>query len=297
MGFGAVVAALVASLHLVAAGLASIGPLLAAGALIGRRKSSKDLSPAWKQLAWYSVIALVLTAAIGFMSGALLYLSEPDGYGRVLSRFPHKLYVYTALEWLFSLVCYGVWYWLWNWGTRRPWLHSLLPLAGATNLLYHFPPLMTVQKLLIARPELIEPLRIERGDYLAAAFSPEVLARSLHFWGMALVVSAAVALLLLRWYPTGQTSKAVATVGLVGTLSQLVTGFAVLMFAPVGETTRMTGGILAETALLGVGIVVSFWILLRWAALVFRPPGGREPLVLAAAVYVQIVMMSFLAHF
>src|SRR5690606_37865294 len=101
----------------------------------------------------------VAAGVIGFMAGYLRYVGGDSSYTTMLARFPTRVYLDTGIQWGFSFLCLLGWVASWNWGRGHPHAHGLLVLVAATNLLYHFPPLMILQRMLADRPELIsEPI-------------------------------------------------------------------------------------------------------------------------------------------
>ncbi len=289
--------ALFAAMHLWAAGVASVGPLLAAGL---RWLGRDEIDSALKRLGWWSIGTLVATALLGLAMGVGLWSAPGGEYAAMLGRFPRQLYLYTAIEGAFTLVCYGVWLATWDRWRKRPGLHAVLPIVGATNLLYHVPPLMFVQRMLVEEPRLVAEEVVTRALFLPLMFSHEVMAKTLHFWGAAGVATAALGLGLLVSKESNDTKsndtkpsavRRVALLGLVAVLWQLVTGMAVLLAAPDLAQTMLGRSPLATAALM-IAVVVAIGLLGGWLALVLTPSERRPVRWIFAGVATLFFAMS-----
>ena len=278
-----IVLSVLAALHMLAAGLASMTPLWVAGVRCTPRGRELDSVPL-KHLAWLSVVLLVVTAVVGLAAGYLRSTLGGDAYGEMLERFSPRFYLLTAIEWSFTLLCYLGWYLSWKWGTRHPWWHLLIATAGATNLLYHFPPLMILQGLLVERPEVISAQTVTRSLSLQVIASGEVVVRTLHFYALAAGVTSALLLSLAR-SPLKEAEDrmrhAAAWGGLAATIGQIVTGIALVGLLPGSEALRLVGGATLPTLCLMGAIILSLALLLAYAHAALGPPDAvrwRRPL-------------------
>ena len=90
---------LLLAVHLLAMNLASAGPVVCIWLRWGGNELNDSLG---RQLAWWSIVALVL----GMVTGGLLIVTTPgDGLWNALARFPANAYWFAAAELVFSLVC------------------------------------------------------------------------------------------------------------------------------------------------------------------------------------------------
>src|SRR5690606_35618780 len=104
-------------------------------------------------------------------------------------QVPSKKYHFAGQEIVFSwalLIAYaGLWRRMRNWTN----LHALVALLSVTNLLYHFPPLLSMIALVARRPELAETLT--QGTTITWLRHPEIGSRVVHVW-LASVASAGI---------------------------------------------------------------------------------------------------------
>lgn len=281
--------ALFVALHLVAAGLAAVGPLLAAGLRLALPAGASRADESLKRLVWWSAGGLLATALLGLVIGLAQYRAG-EAYRSMLTRFPGELYLFTALEWGFSLVCTGVLLALWRrWRQRRWWL-VLIALVSTTNLLYHLPPLMIIQSMLVERPWMAPESVIHRQLYLDLMYLPEVLVGSLHFVGAATVLAASVAVRLLVSGPRDATDlvRWSAAVGLVATLVQLFSGLGYLLLLPPAESGRLLGDSLLATSALAVSSALALVLVERWTALLIDPARSeiaRRPVAIVLTIF------------
>jgi hypothetical protein len=216
----------------------------------------------------------------------------------MLARFPRSAYGMVAGEGVFAVACYVVWVMLWRRLRARPVLHAIPVVLGATNLLYHFPPLMIAQNLLAANPTLIPEPTITRELLLQLMATPLVLAKSLHVWGASLVVAGVMVVLAS---PTAGLARGVlvrggAIAALVGLTLQPVTGVVTLAALPAGEGSRMVGSSLLATLTFSLGILVGLHLMLPLAQLAFRPLLPARWGMLAGSVVCVMLLMSLAAR-
>jgi hypothetical protein len=255
---------MLATAHLLAAGLASVGPLSIALVRLAPHAQNNRVDRILRSMAWLSLVALVAAAALGLAAGYFRYALGDGAYGDMLQRFPSRFYYFTAIEWLFSLVCYGAWYKTWNWGRRHPRWQLLVVFIGATNLLYHFPPLMVLQRILVERPDIIASDAISRWQALEVIASGEILTQTFHFYALGIGFTSAVALWLSGDAPDGLIRRVAGWAGLAATFAQMITGVALVVLIPGSRAIGLLGGDLAPTlCLLGtigfaLGLVVTY---------------------------------------
>ena len=76
-------------------------------------------------------------------------------------------------------------------------LHGSLALLAATNLLYHFPPLLTIMTM-SAGGEIELAGEVDAATFRQLFSTPNVLAHTLHFWLASVAVSGVVVFWLAR---------------------------------------------------------------------------------------------------
>jgi hypothetical protein len=154
-------------------------------------------------------------------------------------------------------------------------MHASLAVLSATNLLYHFPGLLTVMSK-AAYGEIEVPQTITAATFRHLVFSPDVIAHSVHFT----LASIAVTGVFLTWI-AGRGLEAApfrllgARIALAATLAQIPSGVALLVLTPTIAQTRLLG---ADSFALGlfIGSMVSVFFLLQdLSMLAFgdAPPG------------------------
>ena len=279
---------LVLSVHLLAMNLASAGPLF--GIWLGRRGEGND--PLWdnlgRTLAWCSFWAMLLGMLAG---GGQMLFAPSDGLLAALARFPSRaLWVFGA-ELLFSLVCLLLYAGCWRSLRRRRWLHASLALLSSSNLLYHFPPLMSVLGKLANDPTWAKPQTLDRTTLLPLMLRGEIVALSTHFVLASLAVAAVTVLWLSgrssanlsdeeTWKKTAlPLSRRAAWVALFVTAIQLPVGIWLLVSLPRSARTSMMGdSALASLAFVGA-LLLTFILLQRLLSIAIgtvRPQDLRQ---------------------
>lgn len=293
------VESVLAASHLAAAGLAAVAPLLVASLRLVRGvRGNRPLDEELRQVALWLCWAMVAVAVIGLAAGFVRWGSD-SGYRDMLGRFPPHAYYMVAGEWVFSLLVYGGWLALWRRWRKKPWLHAGLALLGATNLLYHFPPLMIGQNLLAAAPALVASTSIERPAMLEVMSQPVVLAKTLHVVGMGAVVAAVAVLVAVR--PAGGSAwtlvvRCAAGTALVALVAQWITGVAMLALLPASASRPMTGSSPAATMALVLGVLLTVHLMSKMARLSLSPRVAYSPTGLGAMLGCVILLMSLAAR-
>jgi hypothetical protein len=96
-------------------------------------------------------------------------------------------------------------------------------VLAATNLIYHFPPLMIALGELAARPDWVTEPTIDRPVFRGLMLRPEMLAKLGHFV-LASAAAAGVALMFISRRATGTSSSNQATLRLIATGARLALG-------------------------------------------------------------------------
>ncbi|MCA9235888.1 MAG: hypothetical protein KDA44_10485, partial [Planctomycetales bacterium] len=257
---------LLLAVHLLAMNVAAGGPIVAAW-LWGRGAEGAALA---KRLLWWSLASLLWGAAAG---GVTMLLPNP-GLRAALGRFSASAYWYAGTEYLFSAVCVGA---MWAWAAqfqRRRWLAWFAALAASSNLLYHFPPWLTVIGRLAAEPGWGPPGVLDRRALLALMRTGEPLSLTVHV-ALASLAVPAIAMLwqISRGGDSGAAEDApapctrgLAIWALVPTLLQLPVGVWVLASASAEVRRAAMGGDALTSTCFVAGMVAAFALTQRLAS-------------------------------
>lgn len=273
--------------HLIAMNIAAAGPLACAW-LAGVNSISPELS---RRVARQSILALL----VGVCLGGLLLVSPSDGMLDALARFPKSMYWFAAAELAFSLGCMAVLVHLAVRERRRPAWMWIIALATASNLLYHFPPLMAAISKLAVEPWWARDSVISRRVLLGLSGRPEVLSLWLHFVLASISGAAIFALCTAR--PGGQEDDAalevvvrrLAAAALISTLLQLPVGAWVLLASSSKMQDAMLGQDGWATFCFAAGVLLAIGLLQSLAAIA---AGDTRPAarVRAAGLFVAIAL-------
>ena len=249
------------TVHLLAMNLASAGPLL--GVLLRWRHEEAGNRLGRRQVGWSTGAFIV-----GMLTGGLLILTIPgDSLWAALQRFPSRTYWFAGIELLFSLVCMSLIVGGWRWFNN--WVILALALISATNLLYHFPPLMAVIGKLSANPNFASAEVIDRPVLLDLISRGEVAALSFHFGFASFAVSAIVLLYLIYRDDSEEEAKGNATVrqaagvAFVATLMQIPVGVWLLISLPGISRMALMGKSLGGSLAFMAAMVLSLILLQR----------------------------------
>jgi hypothetical protein len=289
---------LLAALHLTAIGLAAAGPMLVAVMRLSGRLREDGMADRllWRVGVW-ATAATLIAALVGLAAGLLRVESDRGAYFAMLSRFTPRAYYLLAVEWLFSLLCYGVWIATWQRWRQKPLWHAAIALMGATNLLYHFPPLMIAQNLLASDPTLVAEHEISRPLALGLMTTPLVVAKTVHIWGASLVVAATSLLLAAATHDANfacskQFVRWAGLSCLAGVVAQWFSGIATLLLLSDGRAQAMTGSSLPATGLLVLGVLLTLQLMLNLARQSLNPVRLVHPGRLVALVGSIMLTMS-----
>ena len=247
-------------LHLVSMNVASVGPLLCLWLRWCGRQGHDSAEEAGKRLERWSLVALIAGVVVGFIQFGLIWLSRDEAYLEALARFPQTALASVVGEAAFSAACLAIYAKTWQLWRGRPWLHGIWALLAATNLLYHFPPLMVGIRQLAARPELVLDPVVDRGSFRPLILRPEILSQSIHF----VLASVAVTGVLLMWIAGRNDSHVVrsgARLALLATMAQIVVGGWVLLTLPIGIRNDLTGDQWLATSLFLLALAASLALL------------------------------------
>ena len=285
-----VVSTVLLAAHLMLIDVAMIGPLASAWFdWRSARNGDAQLGELARRLAVAAIVALLAGGVLGGLLLLLRYLTG-ERYFRALEAIPVDRLWFAGAEFLFGVVCLAVYAGLWRrWRRGRLW-HRLLAVAGATNLMLHFPALFTVISLVSTRPGLAAS-DLNRAEFRRLLVDGEVISRVVHVWLAAIVVTGLVVVWLAvrggasvrpvessdtpstdaqpagaRLVPTG------ARLALAGTLLQFPVGIWVALAIPETERDGLLGGDTAATLLFLASVLLAMWLMHELSALALAAP-------------------------
>lgn len=286
--------------HLLAVNLAAAGPLVSLvlewAALRRGLPAADDVA---RRVAGGALVAFLLGTTVGGAMLGLLWMRDGDPFVAAMLRFSQAKLWFAAAELVFYAVCQAIYVWMWPRVWRKSFAgrttHRLLAVLAATNLLYHFPPMMVVIAD-VATGQLDAPAVIDAAAYRPLAFSPAVISRSLHHI-LAAVALAGLYGVVVAWRggrtATTETAhvRAAAWSGrmaLAATLLQIPVGIWVLL--TLDNSRAVMGGDWAVTVVFIAAIVAALGLMHHLAALAFGDVHGKSVRA-AVALYLLVVAL------
>ena len=191
---------LVFSLHLLAVDLAMAGPLISVWLeWSGMRRGDAGSAAVARRLASWSLAAGIVGIGLGLLALAVLPHFESEPYRRALGAVSPRRWWFAGWELLFYVCCLGAYIGPWQWfrrGRLRRVIHRGLAIVGATDLMYHFPPMFAVLSTISTRPALWGESLDNRPLFWRLLLEGETFSRVVHHWLAAVAVSAAAGMLL-----------------------------------------------------------------------------------------------------
>ncbi len=212
-------------------------------------------------------------------------------------------------ELVFYLGCMLVYLRFWERACAWRWLHRLVAIFAATNLLYHFPPLFTMLSLMSHRPELSDAV-LDRALYVELFTASETLARVVHHWLSSLATVAVLAMVVAEKFVARSTPAAApeaaprpscppcppsvwaARVALVATALQLPVGLWVLLASPEQVQSDLLGGETTSTILFGSAVVLAVLLLERLTQASLGETSRRLTAQAAVLLLAVVLLMS-----
>jgi hypothetical protein len=291
-------AALSLAVHLLAVNVAAAGPLVCIW--LHRRAARGDAlaDACGRRLAWWSFWGLVVGLGLGLSSLAIDWLGADDRYFRSFVAFPRRKLHFAAAEILCSLVWSGLYAALWQKGQKHPNWHALLGVLTATNLLYHFPPLLSAIAVSSTRPELLEMLQTQSTAKWMQ--HPEIASRTVHVWlasfavtGVVLLAMAAKSLKDEALAPAARKLMAAAArLALLPTLLQILVGLWTLLTLPAGAQSSLMGADRMGTALLGISVLAALGLMHVLSAGAMGEIDGRLSRKAMVLMAIIVLLMS-----
>ena len=283
--------------HLMCVNISAAGPLFC---VYWNRRGNAALAP--RSIVQTLALWCNLLLLAGILLGLALGLLAGGRAGSVSSVLP--LFAYKIRWGILELGCSLVWmagYWAWlKWRPPSSAIarlsHSLLAVLSATNLLYHFPPLLTVMvKAAHGEIELTEP--ITAATFRQHAFAPDVLAHMLHFWWASVAVAGVFLFWLVRKDNNAQRYwTSAARIGLVATLLQIPTGMWLLFVSPPKVQLRLMQGDWGTLMLL-FSLGAAFYLMQALSSIALGDPDAKSVRRCTILMLATIVLMTGTLHF
>ena len=295
--------ALVVTMHLLAADLAAVGPLVVlwfAWRAAGGDRLAADVE---RGLLRASIWSLIAASALGASALGLLWLADRQAWFEAARQIPARRYWFGLVELVFSWACLGGALALARrqaaagFDGRFSLRFALAALAG-TNLAYHFPPLFSAIGVLSTRPGAAGEVR-----FTALICDAEVLARTLHHLLAALaVVGAAIMLGALRWRTAEEADdrrRAAgwgARIALAAVAGQLLAGLHLLFQLPALSRDRLMGDDMLAGLFFAAALLATVMLLHRLAAIAFGDVTPRGIVVAAFLIAMAVLLMTAARH-
>ncbi len=293
--------------HLLAMNVAASGPLACIAVQWVRFRDRTIGDQLGRRLAHWSLGCFGLGAVIGLANGWLLWIGGNAEYFAALERLPSKIY-FGLWELAFYVLCMVIYIAWWKWLPPRSAAgrigHAIVALAAASNLLWHFPALMTAIAHLAATSP--EGETINAAGFRELIFQAELASRWLHVW----IASFATCALLTSWLAHAELARrplasddrdaaslnGVVTWGgriaLLATLSQVPLGMWVLLSSGNAEQARLMGGNIWATGLLVTSILTALALMHQLAAIALGNATARNLRLALLLLSLTITAMS-----
>ena len=281
--------------------LASAGPLYCIW--LGRRANEVGCvrGEMGRKLAWLSVGALLLGVLTGLVQ---LFFASSPGMTAAMQRLPSRALWMASWELVFSLGGLLIYASCWRMLRNHRWCHAVMAVLSCSNLLYHFPPLMSVMGRLASNPTWSRAEVLDRAALLPLFQRSEVLALSAHFGLASLAVSALTVLWLASQKATGAWEKEAwrketlpaarwaARSALLVTALQLPVGIVLLITLPQPDRMAMMGDSgVASLAFVGA-LLMTFVLLQRLATIAWGAVEQRDLRSVCWLAVTLVVLMT-----
>lgn len=287
--------------HLIAMNIASAAPLLCLVLVRYSRQRQDDVLSlkAATQLAGGSCLLLIAGVVLGVLVGALRWMAGDTALIDVIPFFGRKVF-WGVLELACSLLwMLGYWYWLRRGGPSSVFLrfvHGGLAVLAATNLLYHFPPLLTIMSM-AARGSIQVTETVDAASFRQWMYTPNVLAHTLHFT----IASVAITCGYLFWIVDGAESNERqlglgGRVALGATVLQIPSGLWLLVVTPVDLQAKLMGNHPIATGCFLMSILCTFALLQQLSSLAMGQPNRQVARRASGLMVLTVVLMTGALH-
>lgn len=273
------------TLHFTAANIAVGGPLLALWLARRGERGEAAADRIGRRMLRLSLVGLYVGSLLGVVAAYVWWRGAPTSVERVFRALPRSRYEYGVAELVFSAVCWELWLRWWSLGVRRR-LGWWLGLAGATNVVYHFPTLFAVLAVLAERT--LAPGETVR--FVTMLGDAEVLTRTFHF----VLASLAVAGATLAWWSErdDRLKRRGAQIALAATVVQWPLGLGVLVSLPDASRAALLGGSLTAATLFGLSLAAVVVLMHHLSAAAFGTSSRRELRTLLVWLGITITLMT-----
>ena len=289
--------ALLLAAHLMCMNVSSAGPLLCVW--LARKKASAESVALAGKLALWTIWLLLIGAALGLTLGLVAMYRGDRSLTDLIPFFQRKIgwgivELFCSLAWMT-----GYWAWL-RWkpphGNAARITHATLAVLSATNLLYHFPVLLTVMSR-AASGEIVVDGHVDAAAFRTLAYTPVVLAHTVHFWLASLAVSGMFLFWLVRHDDAPKPFLLLgARVALIATVLQLPVGLWLLFVTPPVAQSRLVGGDWMVSGSFVIGLFCAFYLLQNLASIAFGEVTSQLIKRSSALLIATIVFMSCTLH-
>ncbi|WP_254507235.1 hypothetical protein [Anatilimnocola floriformis] len=296
---------LLLAVHLMCMNVACGAPLVSLWLEWKDRRGDAIAPQAARYLAASSVIALLVGMGLGLVLGWLRWTPEYAEVWRVNLASKLEMGIYELIASGSLLVVYWIWR---SWAvlpTRRGYLgRSMLLFLAASNLLYHFPPILIIAGKLAERSFPADVVIV--GDLKGGAFRrlvavDEIPALTAHF-ALASVAMAGVMLLglALRRQKSDEDPRGMKRIAAWGSWSallatglQLVVGLWLLATTPQDSQALLTGSAVLPTACLVTSLILVAWLLRELSTIALdEPTRGSMIRAMIAMTFVILLMTA-----
>ncbi len=296
--------------HLLLMQLAGAGPL---ACMIlewsGGRASPADRvtrAHVGKNLAKNCVFAIIAGSLLALMMVWMATATGQRDYSSVIERFYSRVW-WGGWELVTYLVAMLI-YWL-GWdrlsqSTAGRCFHRFVAIFAVTNLLYHFPPLLTVMVDAMNSTDAVPSGPITSAEFRGLIFQTPVLAKTLHFGFASLAIVGAwlmghvgVDSTIIEHSEDGEVAYVAGPPRLGGLLAtiaiamQLLIGLWLVVLAPATEQAAIMGKDSIAAACLFGGILLSLVALNQSAAVAMGEGKLWQARMAAATIGITVVLM------
>lgn len=259
-----------------------------------------------KKLAKNCVFAIIAGSLLGLM---MIWLATAIGerdYSSVIERFYSRVWwgVWELVTYLVAMLIY----WL-SWdrlskSTAGRFLHRFVAIFAVTNLLYHFPPLLTVMVDAMNSNEAVPAEPITSAEFRGLIFQTPVLAKTLHFGFASLAIvgawlmgHASADTTIIEQTEEGEVAFVAGPPRLGGLLAtiaivmQLLVGLWLVVLAPATEQAAIMGKDSVAVVCLFGGVLLSLVALNQSAAIAMGEGKLWQARMASAMISATVVLM------
>ncbi|MGY8767582.1 MAG: hypothetical protein ACKVH8_03985 [Pirellulales bacterium] len=281
--------------------LASAGPLVALWLDRRDAKQLDDISgKLGKKLLWWSFAAFLVGMTLGVIQGLILNFQADWKFFRVVERVWETKIFFGFWELAFYAVClFGYIAW-WQWGKRQStWAivtTRLLAILAATNLLYHFPMLFSIIRM-IANSGDPSTETIYAAEFRTHMAEGGVGWLSIHFTLASIAVTGLfVSLLCLRSQEQNESSETLigrgGFISLIASVTQIPVGLAFLLSISPAEQSALMGGNIFASITFFVALLSALWLMHLTSSVAFFERDKKQVYKTCGALVFTVLTMT-----